>query len=204
MVEAKKLGRPLSDGLSQSIGYCLERGTLYFAVTDGQKWEVYETHKPVPVAQKRVVQFDLLNDSPARVCLKALALWHPSVAEGNVSQGETPVADTESTVAPPKPEDPPPTSAEARWVSLAGQRPPQGAPKPIEVLCPTGERIQVKSWYGLRQSVVQWLVEDGHLASADAKNPNYHQNANTEVERAESNIKKAGMDPAEFKVRLAD
>ena len=40
MLEAKKLDKPLKDGLMQSIQYCLEDGTPYFAVTDGRRWEV--------------------------------------------------------------------------------------------------------------------------------------------------------------------
>ena len=47
MVEAKKLSTRLRDQvLSQGINYCLMEGTSYFTVTDGQRWEVYETHKP--------------------------------------------------------------------------------------------------------------------------------------------------------------
>ncbi len=51
MLEAKKLGEQMHGAVSQGINYCLEKGTLYFAVTDGQHWELYETHKPVPVEQ---------------------------------------------------------------------------------------------------------------------------------------------------------
>ena len=44
MVEAKKLGTPFGDSvLSQGVNYCLMQGTNYFSVTDGQRWEVYET-----------------------------------------------------------------------------------------------------------------------------------------------------------------
>lgn len=204
MVEAKRLNRPLQDGLSQSIAYCVAQGTPYFCVSDGRRWALYETFRKVPIDEKLITRFDLLQDPPAEVCLKALALWHPTVATGTMQTAERPVVDTESDGAPPQVPDLSPTSTEAGWISLAGQRPPQGAPKPIEVLCPTGEQIQVKNWHGLRRGVVQWLVKSGHLASADAKDPDYHQNAANEVKRAEANIKIAKLDPADFKVRLAD
>ncbi len=204
MVEAKRLNRPLQDGLSQSIAYCVEQGTPYFCVTDGRRWAIYETFRQVAVNDKLITEFDLLGQPPAEVCLKALALWRPSVATGTVRVAHVPVVGAESKVALPKPPDSPHSTAEAGWVPLAGQRPPQGAPKPIEVLCPSGERIQVKNWHGLRRSLIHWLVESGHLASADAKDPDYHQNAANEVKRAEANIKAADMDPAAFKVRLAD
>ncbi len=88
MVEAKKLGTQLSNYLSQGIQYCLEEGTAYFSITDGQHWKVYETHKPVPIGEKLIVGIDLKNASAAEACLKALALWRPSVQSGHVAAGE--------------------------------------------------------------------------------------------------------------------
>ena len=45
MVGAKKLDTPLRDAvLAQGINYCLMEGTPHFSVTDGRRWEVYETH----------------------------------------------------------------------------------------------------------------------------------------------------------------
>ena len=56
-------GTPLRDSGSelQGIQLLLRRmGTKrFFSVTDGQRWEVYETHKPVPIDEKRVVEFDM-------------------------------------------------------------------------------------------------------------------------------------------------
>ena len=95
MVEAKKLGTQLRDSvLSEGINYCLMEGAMYFSITDGQLWEVYETHRPVPIDQKRVVEFDLQDRSSAAVCLKALALWRPSVQSGHASPGQEPLVGT--------------------------------------------------------------------------------------------------------------
>lgn len=90
MLEAKKLDRSLNDAIGQGIQYCLVEGTEYFAVTDGRRWEIYETHKPVPIDDKRIVQFDL-KDPSADACLKALALWRSSVISGQFAVGATPV-----------------------------------------------------------------------------------------------------------------
>lgn len=95
MVEAKKLGTQLRDSvLSEGINYCLMEGAMYFSITDGQLWEVYETHRPVPIDQKRVVEFDLQDQSSAAVCLKALALWRPTVQSGRAIPGQEPVIGT--------------------------------------------------------------------------------------------------------------
>ena len=87
MLEAKKLGRALSDGLIQSIGYCVDKGTRFFAVTDGQHWEVYETHKPVPTNEKLVAKFDL-KTSPSEVCLKALRCGVRVSRQGTSGRGK--------------------------------------------------------------------------------------------------------------------
>ena len=32
---------------------CITPGAPYFAITDGQRWEIYETFKPLPAEEKR-------------------------------------------------------------------------------------------------------------------------------------------------------
>ena len=74
VIEAKKLGRPISDGINQSITYCVGRGIPYFVVTNGRDWAAYETHKPVPVTDKRIVDFSLTDPAQPTV-MKMLWLW---------------------------------------------------------------------------------------------------------------------------------
>lgn len=80
-IEAKSLGTSLESGLSQSIGYCLEDGVQYFGVTDGARWEIYDTHRPVPLPHKKVLEFNL-RDGTHSVVLKALWLWRDNHAAG--------------------------------------------------------------------------------------------------------------------------
>ena len=90
MVEAKKLDNPLQEAASQGIGYCIEDGIAYFAVTDGRLWEIYETHKVAKTEKKIIVRFDLTG-APAETCLQALALWRRSVIAGKVSPAQQPL-----------------------------------------------------------------------------------------------------------------
>ncbi len=94
LVDAKKLDEPLLDGnaLQQGIQGCVNTETDFFAVTNGRKWEIYDTRKRVSPPQMKVVEFDLSNDSAAEVCLKALALWRHGAVAGNVRPAETPIA----------------------------------------------------------------------------------------------------------------
>ncbi len=195
VVEAKRLDRPLKDGLNQSIAYCVGQGTPYFAVTDGRRWAVYETFRQVAVNEKLITEFDVLGDSPARVSLRALTLWRPSVTEGHVTDEVQPV------VTPPKPETPAP---EEQWVSLedlAQLVPQKGSkPGPAELRFPTDEQVLATGWNSLRREVAKWLETKGHSVHT----PSYHTNAANSLNNARKNVKQAGLDPADFKVRLAD
>ena len=92
MLEAKKLDKSLKDAVNQGINYCMHEGTKYFAVTDGRRWEIYETHKPVPIDEKRIVSFDLKDPLIVDVCLKALALWRRAVVSDQIVAGQVPIA----------------------------------------------------------------------------------------------------------------
>ncbi len=169
MVEAKKLGTQLQDSvLSQGINYCLMEGTNYFTVTDGQRWEVYETHKAVPIDQKRVVEIDLKDPSPATVCLKALVLWRPSVQSGSVAPGHESVVGSpeDSPVAPPPPvmvDPPPPPPPAGDWVPLT-QIEVSKDMKPIELQFPDEASVPVPFWYSLMTESTSWLLYNGDLA----------------------------------------
>ena len=173
MVEAKKLGTPLRDDvLTQSISYCLVEGTGHFAVTDGARWEIYETHKPVPIDQKLVAKFDLSSDS-VTFCLKALALWRPSVEAGFVTAAQTPaigldksvdVVQRPSPVIPPQPAlvIPPQPDPPGDWHRLADIRDTANR-IPAEMLFPDNTRTELGNWVKLALETVRWLSQKRHL-----------------------------------------
>ena len=163
MLEAKKLDTPLQDAVEQGIKYCMMQGTNYLALTDGRRWEIYETHKPVPIDDKRVVAFDLKDQSAPEVCLKALALWRTSVISDRVQVGQTPVIDLtddppkttepqpiqETSVQSPPTENQPPLSIEEqRWQPLSALNPQKGDSPPTEILFP--DQKKSKSQHGKR------------------------------------------------------
>ena len=157
MVEAKKLDTPLRDAvLSQGINYCLMEGTKHFTVTDGQRWEIYETHKPVPIDEKRIVAFDLKGQSPAEVCLKALALWRPSVESGHVAAGSDPVTGLDNDNS---------TLDDHEWQPLSGLNPQAqvGSRQPLAVRFPDNSTASTTAWNAMLVETVRWLVNGNHL-----------------------------------------
>lgn len=174
MLEAKKLDRPLNDAIGQGIQYCLVEGTEYFAVTDGRRWEIYETHKPVPIDDKRITSFDLKNPS-SDACLKALALWRPSVIAGQIAVGATPVIglpDDQQNTTEPQPAGEtavpptPPVTDEDGWQPLSEYNPEPKTLPPSAITFPDGSRASPKRWYEILTETARWLVEDGHLSDS--------------------------------------
>ncbi len=179
MVEAKTLDSSLQGAVGQGIQYCLVQGTGYFSATDGRRWEVYETHKPVPIDEKRVVSFDLKGSSSAEACLQALSLWRPSVISGSVRPGQAPVvglpSDPPSTtglqpVAGPVVQ-PPLNIEEPGWQPLSTLEPVPGIngshpPRPSEILFPDNSHKGINSWAGVATETVRWLTDNNFLTAA--------------------------------------
>ena len=171
VIEAKKLGRPISDGINQSITYCVGRGIPYFVVTNGRDWAAYETHKPVPVTDKQIIDFSLTDPTRPTV-MKMLWLWR-----GNF-ESESPIV----PVAPDRPvlqqaatSAPQPAAAESpsneeqpdRGIPLDKFSPNTRARPSVALLFPDGTEKNIANWYEIQTSVVEWLIDTERLTEAD-------------------------------------
>ena len=178
MVEAKKLHDNLHDrARSQGVQYCIEEGTRYFSVTDGQRWEIYETHRPVPIDEKRIVSWDLNEASSAEVCLKALALWRPSVQSGRVVVAQEPVVLSPSVEIGTSPAPitivettqpmsyPTQVTDESGWTPLSNFSWVKDHPSPAEIMFPDGSSAHVNAWYDLMVESARWLISKNILTA---------------------------------------
>lgn len=229
MVEAKSLGSSLQGAVGQGIQYCLVQGTAYFLVTDGRRWEIYETHRPVPIDEKRVVSFDLKGPSAAEACLQALSLWRPSVISGSVQPGKAPVVGLDNAQSGAEPPPPPPD--DWRPISTLRPVPGSGEPPPSKILFPDNSSTSISAWVGVTEAIVRWLMEKGFLTAAHCpiqRGENYvlatsptHPNgqpmrykeinslylnrnysSSNQVRSTRRIIEHVGQDPAKFKVRF--
>lgn len=155
IIEAKRLDRSLTDGLHQSIAYCVGEGTPFFGVTDGRRWAIYETFRQVAVNEKLVTEVDILGDSPAGASLKALELWRPNVV-GRHSVVKRPVE------VPAAQAD-----SESSWIRLSELR-VETRTKPEWLQPPSGVQVSTPSWTMLAAHLAQWLVDVGRLSEATA------------------------------------
>ncbi len=166
MVEAKKLDTPLRDVVGQGIQYCLIQGTAHFSVTDGRRWEIYETHRPVPIDDKRIASFDLKEQDPAEAALQALALWRPGVQAGLVTPGHAPVVGPPNPDPKPTPPPPPPPPDDYEWQPLSKLRPQRGSPPPTAIRFPDNTTAETKAWKSILVEAVRWLINGNHLTAA--------------------------------------
>ena len=234
IVEAKKLGTPLQTAVQQAINYCIIDGFRYFAVTDGQHWQLYNTHHPGPLSDKLVMGLDVTG-SAAQTCLDALALWRPAAVTGEIKPAAVPLMQPSAAVEPQPPAAV--TSDEANshaWHALLEYSPPPGS-KPQAIRLPSGDVRTADSWAALTVAAVRWLHEAGHLNESHlpiqrskktyivASTPrhatgttfraarqvgphfvNVNYSARDHVRNIGWIVKRTGQDPAEFAVRLAN
>jgi hypothetical protein len=144
-VGVKTLGKP--EDLTQHISYCVSEGVGYFIATDGETWEVYNTHAPKPLHEKLVARWDILKDPPVEVLRKSFV-----IARGVGERVEAP-----RPVPPPTPPRQP-----SPHLTLANMMPAKVKP-PFSVIFPDQQRYSIKNWNDLLASVVEWLMKTGRL-----------------------------------------
>ena len=164
VVEAKSLFTPTAQGIAQSINYCLQDGIKYFVVTNGDDWNVYETHRPVPMDQKRVTAFKV-TDKNQRTVMGMLWLWRGNFKSGEPVTPTTPpqtdderVVPSEHVIDPPDPVTPRSSgTALSEMTEVTGQSPPQS------MTFPGGDTKSVGKWNRVQIATVEWLVETSRL-----------------------------------------
>ena len=162
MIEAKRLDVNLQSAASQGITYCITDGIEYFTVTDGKRWEIYETHRPVPINEKMVVSFDLKGMTTAEVCLKALVLWRHEVYAGNLSTGQVPVLESAGGVATAL-VTPPPDDAEEIPLTDFNPQPKSKPSQGSAIVFPDGTSHILSDWKSIAIETTRWLILKEHL-----------------------------------------
>ena len=162
LIEAKKLGTPLDSTLAQAITYCNARGVKHFAVTDGERWSIYETFKPVPNSDKLRTTFSLpMSDN--ELVMKLLWLWRGNFVAGKPSGPVEPPApaeeDADGNGPPPQPD--------GEWTPLTDFDPPVRTSAPSKIRFPGGAVLAVTRWHDLQVNVVRWLQETKKLGPSD-------------------------------------
>ncbi len=170
VVESKKLDESLRGGkaLDQGILYCAHTGANYFILTDGNSWELYEAGTTAPITS-----FGLTSGSTADACLKALALWRPSVISGQIAVGETPIIglpEEQPSTTEPQPvekttvQPPSPTQDKEVWQPITDFALPTGhSGFQAEILFPDDKQVSIRTGKGIMIEVTRWLIDKNIL-----------------------------------------
>ena len=149
IVEAEPLGAALTRAAQQGVNYCVTEGIPYFVCTDGNRWVIYDTFKPVPLKEKIIAQAEIssggdVNYDAAR---QLLALWRPAMPEVKVAK---PPVLSEEGGPPPTPSGP--SLQELRKQVQRGQSPP------TSIRFPDGKQEDLRTWKDLLVAVAKWAL----------------------------------------------
>jgi predicted type IV restriction endonuclease len=73
-IEVKAWSKLNDETLRQTATYAVDEGVNYIVITDGDQWALYDMYKNIPLKDKKVLSWSLLDDDPFEVTFKALSI----------------------------------------------------------------------------------------------------------------------------------
>ena len=184
VLEAKNLGNQL-DSHEQMLVYAVGKGIKYAGLTDGDRWELYDVFKQVPMDQKQLLDVSVARDPIHEVAMRMLLLWQPNLASGK------PIPTPEPIIQPPGPDPMPPDPPVAgKLVSLGDYAPPPYTPPPLSIIYWDKEQRTLESWYEVLTFTVDKMYRDGLIKYEDMPIESRHNTyAITKTPRARNGTK---------------
>lgn len=160
IVEAKKLGTSLGgmDQLGQVGMYALGSGVRFAALTDGDRWQLYDLKK-VGSGSEVVFNVAISSEEPQVSALQLLALWRSNAAS---EQWRMP----EQSRIPKQSQPPPPPPEPNDWMSFVSMK-VTGHPPPAVMRFEDGNEWRPKRWWAVLQGTIAWLYNRKSLTEAD-------------------------------------
>ena len=173
LLEAKKLSESLSSHRSQMALYASELGIRYPALTNGNRWEVYDNSKMIPIEERRILDVSISEDDSAMLALKLLLLWRSNIAADAPIQAPEPIAGLKSDVLETidgisKDETITSTSYPPSdgWTNLEVFQAVSGSQSPTTVRFSNGEERPTDYWSRILREVADYLVRKGLLSAS--------------------------------------
>ncbi len=155
-VGVKALGR--QEKIEQYINYCITTGVQYFITTDGVRWEVYDTHLPKPIQEKKIAEWDILKDEPYKIIQRAFIIWRLNRELVQLPQPLIAKHISESFVETPVTRGTP--------ISRLRIKPGQTVHY-SKIVFPDGREYEISKWRDLLINVVSWLIDTGKIRRED-------------------------------------
>jgi len=219
MVEVKPLHANLGQAKDKGFNYCWKNKVRYFAITDGECWEVYDMEK----MGGEVIAVANLSESLGHAARQLLALWRPAMPELRPA----PLSPLEPVQKPAEQPQPAVSAAQEELIGLAdllklfkngGIKP--GAKPPRQICFPDNQKKSIQTWREILLVTAEWaerkLKEKLPLGTLVAETPEgmrapkkvgsvyveTHFSAKNCVRSAIRILNAVGINPNEVKVEL--
>ena len=159
-------------------------------VTDGNRWQLYRTFEPVPLAEKLVLDLSISNMPAHEAALKLLVLWRPNLASGQPVEANTPFFSELLSGLEQRSVEPsanigieiqgsqiiergvaetgsatPPEVTERRWRKISQVIPKPGDSPPSKIRLADGsERRLRRAWAAVVENTAEWLWANNLLS----------------------------------------
>ena len=167
IIEAKPLDHRLEGReTAQTTNYANNRGAPYAALTDGNRWLLYDIFKAAPIDQRKLLDVALSDTEPAAAALDLLALWRRNTSSRRRQGVKGPVLTEEPR---PKQRESEGTGTEqlpdasAGWVSLTAISREKGQDPPSAIRFPDNAQRSTTRWNQILIFTVEWLISNGSL-----------------------------------------
>ena len=84
-IEAKRLNEPLENHRAQMLTYSNMAGVKYAALTNGDRWEVYEVFKEAPLHERLLLEVSICREPAFDCAVKLQPLRWPTLETGTAS-----------------------------------------------------------------------------------------------------------------------
>ncbi len=156
VVEVKALNANLQPALSQGVNGAVQLGAHYFVCTDGNIWEIYESHKPVPLPDKLVARVQINQTSLSEIVRVLVVMWRDAIIDNQSAPISNP--NTQNTSQEPQP--PQPDSQSQRELTLdqlSSYWSPKASP-PSSIELPNGTTVAIRHWYEVLTVVAKYAL----------------------------------------------
>ena len=160
-IGAKKLGK--NEDLPQHIAYCVSEGVRFFIATDGNHWEIYDAFKQTKLPEKKITEWNLIDDDPSDVVVRSIAIANiesfGELPSHSIFQNREEKASGENTQTKSNVR----TLREITSEDIKGRR--KGGFKPLSLTI-KGERFEVNKSNQILIRTAEWLIKNGKMTKS--------------------------------------
>ena len=165
-LEAKKLGMNEPDDkiTNQMLTYANSQAVPFAGISDGDRWQVYEVFKQVPLTDRRILDISIVEDELSHCALKLLVVWYSNLATGRPAEAGEPVASkpvegvsADETGRKRNSAERQEAKSDADRIALPDLKPGRKETRPVFIHFPDGHSVPIQRWVDILKETVEWL-----------------------------------------------